>query len=100
MESFLTNQDKNEIENVEEKKIEKILFDLFKKDVDVRRKSGKTIKVTLGDKYYIVTSSFDDGKFFIHVFEMLDQGSEIIIKEWKKPNTCFALISEAIKELK
>ena len=85
----------------EEQRIENILFsDLRKeKNENIRIKSGKIVKVTINENYYIVTSSKDDEKYFAHVYKMIDQGGRSVIKEWRENETIFDLINESVMEI-
>ena len=84
-----------------EQQIENVLFsDLRKeKNENIRIKSGKIVKVTINENYYIVTSSKDDEKYFAHVYKMIDQGGKSVIKEWKEDETIFDLINESVMEI-
>ena len=85
----------------EELRIENILFsDLRKeKNENIRIKSGKIVKVTINENYYIVTSSKDDKKYYAHVYKMIDQGGKSVIKEWREDETIFGLINESVMEI-
>ena len=84
-----------------EQQIENVLFSDLKKEKNenIRIKSGKIVKVTINENYYIVTSSKDDEKYFAHVYKMIDQGGKSVIKEWKKDETIFDLINESVMEI-
>ena len=84
-----------------EQQIENVLFSDLKKEKNenIRIKSGKIVKVTINESYYIVTSSKDDERYFAHVYKMIDQGGKSVIKEWKEDETIFGLINESVMEI-